>query len=142
MQLQTKYHGLIEITEEQVLTFEHGIPGFIDEEKFIILPLEQDETFMILQSVSTAGLAFVLINPFHYFPDYDFSLDDNAIYQLKLSSPDDIIVYTILTIHDPFENTTANLQAPVIINSKNKLGKQVILNDTKYTSRHKIIEKG
>lgn len=141
MKIQTKYHGEIEISDKEILTFINGIPGFLDEEKFILLPLQEDETFLILQSIVTGGLAFVLVNPFTYFPEYDFSLEESIVELLNIASPEDLVVFSILTIGEPFENTTANLQAPIIINSKNNQAKQVVLNNESYTTRHKILEK-
>jgi flagellar assembly factor FliW len=141
MEIQTKYHGTIEIDEKNVVKFSNGIPGFPDEDRFVVLSLEEDETFFILQSVRTATLGFVIVNPFQYFPDYDFTLEDQVVDLLDIKSPDNVLVYSILTVHDPFENTTVNLQAPVIINIENHQGKQVILNSDKYTTRHKLIEK-
>lgn len=141
MEAQTKFHGVIEIAEKDIVSFESGIPGFPDEDKFSILPIEEDGAFMILQSLKSPSLAFVIVNPFQYFPDYDFTLEDPVVEKLKIDSPEDVLVYTILTVQEPFEKTTANLQAPIIINLKKVLGKQVILNNEKYTTRHKIMEK-
>jgi flagellar assembly factor FliW len=141
VEVQTKFHGVIEIAEKDIVSFESGIPGFPDEDKFLILPLEEDGAFMILQSLMSPSLAFVIVNPFQYFPNYDFTLEDPLVEKLKVDSPEDVLVYTILTVQDPFEKTTANLQAPIIINAKKVLGKQVILNNEKYTTRHKILEK-
>lgn len=138
MELHTKYHGTLQIEEKKVVQFFNGIPGFPEEDQFVVLPLEEDESIFILQSVKTEGLGFVLVNPFLYFPDYDFTLEDQFVEILDIKSPEDILVYCILTVHDPFENTTANLQAPVIINTRNHKGKQVILNSDKYTTRHKL----
>jgi flagellar assembly factor FliW len=138
MELQTKYHGNIEIDEGSIVQFSNGIPGFPEEAQFVVLPLEEDETIFILQSVKTEGLGFVMVNPFLYFSDYDFTLEDQFVQMLDIKSPEDILIYCILTVKDPFEKTTANLQAPVIINTRNYQGKQVILNNDKYTTRHKL----
>ena len=61
--------------------------------------------------------------------------------QLSIEKETDVGVYTILTIQDPFEKTTANLQAPLIMNTKNKQAKQLILSDEKYNTKHRIITK-
>ena len=63
MKLSTKYHNEVEVTETEVLQFEKGIPGFPDEKKFVILPLNEDGSFSVMQSVETPGLAFVIANP-------------------------------------------------------------------------------
>lgn len=141
MNINTKYHGEVKITENDVINFVKGIPGFPDEETYTILSLEDEGVFSILQSIVTPELAFVIVNPFHYFTDYDFHLDEQVVEALSIITPDVVQVYSILTIQEPFEKTTANLQAPLIINTNNRLGKQVILSNEKYTTRHKILEK-
>lgn len=141
MEVQTKFHGVVELTEKDILSFESGIPGFPEEDKFSVLPIEEDGLFMILQSLKEPALAFVVVNPFHYFPEYDFTLEDKVVEKLRVESPDDVLVYSILSVREPFEETTVNLQAPIIINSRKALGKQVVLNNEKYKTRHKILEK-
>jgi flagellar assembly factor FliW len=140
MNLQTKFHGELEINEEQVLHFNTGIPGFIDEKKFCILPIEETPLF-VLQSVKSAETAFILTEPFSFFTDYEFDLPEEVTEALSISSDKDVAVFAILTVQEPFEKTTANLQAPVVINQKEKQGKQVILNGTSYTTKHPLITK-
>jgi flagellar assembly factor FliW len=141
MKIDTKYHGSVEIKTDEVLSFEKGIPGFLYETEFIVLPLSDDEIFYVMQSVSTPELAFVISSPFNFFKEYDIKLEDQVVEELGLESEKDVVVYSILTIQDPFNNTTANLQAPVIINSKNRKAKQVILHNAESGTKHPIFEK-
>ena len=140
MNIQTKYFNEITIEEKDILHFEHGIPGFLEEKQFLLLPLTEDHVYYVLQSVQTSELAFVVTNPFLFFKEYDFELDDATVEQLEIKDATEVVVYSILTLQDPFENTTANLQAPVIINTKNNEAKQVILNDEKYTTKHPLFK--
>jgi flagellar assembly factor FliW len=140
MKLRTKYHGEIEINEKDIFHFEYGIPGFLDEKQFVLLPIE-DSPFVILQSVKTSAIGFAMIDPFIYFKDYDFDLDEQSVAQLQLSSEKEVAVYVILTVADPFDNTTANLQAPIVLNYEKKLGKQVILTNTPYKTKHWLFPK-
>jgi flagellar assembly factor FliW len=140
--IQTKYHGEIEINNEEIFHFEKGIPGFHDEKEFVILPLSDDNTFSVMQSVKTPQVGFVIANPFHYILEYDFNLEDGVVEELGLQSEKEVLVYSLLTVEDPFEKTTANLQAPVVINSSNHKAKQVILNDRNYKTKHPIFKKG
>ncbi|WP_176167260.1 flagellar assembly protein FliW [Mesobacillus jeotgali] len=140
MKITTKYHGDVEINSEEILKFEKGIPGFQDEKGFILLPLSDDDIFYVMQSVSNGQIAFVLSNPFNFFREYDFKLEDSVVEEIELESEGDILVYSILTVQNPFDKTTANLQAPVIINSKNRKGKQVILHNEQYSTKHPIFE--
>ncbi|MCJ7843292.1 flagellar assembly protein FliW [Lederbergia sp. NSJ-179] len=135
MKIQTKYHGEIDIQKDTILTFEKGIPGFPDEKKFTILPLPDMTSVSVLQSVKTPGLAFVIADPYSFFKDYTFSLDENTVELLEVESDQDVSVFVILTVQDPFEKTTANLQAPIIVNVKSNHAKQVILNHENYKTK-------
>ncbi|MBO1511744.1 flagellar assembly protein FliW [Metabacillus bambusae] len=140
MEIQTKYHGGLTVKEDDFIHFETGIPGFSDEKKFILLPLDKESPFMIMQSQKTPELGFVVVNPFLFFQDYEFELQDNDKEVLKITSEEDIQIITILTVKDPFAESTANLQAPIIVNQHKNIAKQIILNNTTYTPRHKIIQ--
>ncbi|WP_282033775.1 flagellar assembly protein FliW [Metabacillus indicus] len=140
MVIETKYHGTVDVNEGEQLTFEHGIPGFLEEKSFILLPLEKDSSFYILQSVQSPSTAFVVTSPFFFFKDYEFEIDEASKETLSIDSEKDVEVYVILTVTDPFNASTANLQGPVIINRKQKTGKQLILSGTDYTTKHRLWE--
>ncbi|MGP3561706.1 flagellar assembly protein FliW [Geobacillus sp. BK01] len=137
MNIATKYHGERDIREDEIIRFPHGLPGFAEEKRFVLLPLA-DTPFVILQSVDTPALGFVLIEPFSYFPAYEIELDEATLEQLGIESERDVALYAILTVADPFDNTTANLQAPVVINARKRIGKQVILTNTPYKTKHRL----
>ncbi|GAB1773533.1 flagellar assembly protein FliW [Priestia aryabhattai] len=140
MKVSTSYHGDIEIDNQQTLTFNQGIPGFLDETEFVILPLPEAEAFQVLQSIQTKELAFIITDPFQFFLDYDFQLEPQEIEKLQLQQAEDAAVYVLLTMSDSVEKITANLQAPVIINTKQQLAKQVILMNTAYETKHRLFE--
>jgi len=138
MYIQTKYHGEVEILENDILTNEKGIPGFPDEKKFTLLPLPDMTAVSIMQSLETAGLAFVIADPYSFFDKYEFTLDENTVEQLEIKSDADVSAFVILTVRDPFEKSTANLQAPIIVNIKTYAAKQVILNNENYQTKHPL----
>ncbi|MCM3307631.1 flagellar assembly protein FliW [Priestia megaterium] len=140
MEISTSYHGDIEIDNQQTLTFNQGIPGFLEETEFVILPLSEAEAFQVLQSIQTKELAFIITDPFQFFLDYDFQLEPQEIEKLQLQQAEDAAVYVLLTMSDSMEKITANLQAPVIINTKQQLAKQVILMNTAYETKHRLFE--
>ncbi|WWB86088.1 flagellar assembly protein FliW [Priestia aryabhattai] len=140
MKISTSYHGDIEIDNQQTLTFNQGIPGFLEETEFVILPLPEAEAFQVLQSIQTKELAFIITDPFQFFLDYDFHLEPQEIEKLQLQQAEDAAVYVLLTMSDSVEKITANLQAPVIINTKQQLAKQVILMNTAYETKHRLFE--
>ena len=140
MKISTSYHGDIEIDNQQTLTFNQGIPGFLEETEFVILPLPEAEAFQVLQSIQTKELAFIITDPFQFFLDYDFHLEPQEIEKLQLQQAEDAAVYVLLTMSNSVEKITANLQAPVIINTKKQLAKQVILMNTAYETKHRLFE--
>jgi flagellar assembly factor FliW len=139
MILHTKFEEVIEIQKKDVLYFEQGIPGFEEEKEFVLLPME-GTPFSTLQSISTKDLAFFTTNPFLFFQKYDFELSKSYQDQLRIKNESDVLVQVILTINEPLEESTANLQAPIVINAKDNLAKQIILVDTNYRTRHALNE--
>lgn len=139
MQIETKYFDQIIIDKTDIITFESGIPGFLDEKEFVLLPLE-GTPFWVLQSIHTVQIAFVLADPFIHFPTYEFKLTEEVQQKLEIKAEQDVAVFTILTLAEPFANTTANLKAPVIINNRTKLGKQLILTDERYETKHRLVQ--
>lgn len=140
MKIETKYHGEKEIEQEDIITFSNGIPGFENEKKFVLLAFPDNNVFYALQSVTTSDLSFVVTDPFSFFLDYNIKIDDANIDALVIQKEEDVTLLNILTVRDPFEETTANLQAPLIINKKTHSGRQVILTGTPYETRHNLFQ--
>jgi flagellar assembly factor FliW len=139
MIIQTKFHGEMEIAEEKIYRFESGIPGFLEEKQFCLLTLD-DTPFFVLQSLETKEVAFIVTNPFEVYRDYEVKLTDEVLSSLQIETEQEVVTFVILTIQDPFNETTANLQAPIIINGPKKVGKQFIMNASEYRTKHKLFE--
>lgn len=133
MEIQTKYHGKMKINPEKVIHFPSGIPGFIEEKKFVLLHLSEDSVFQTLQSLHTPDLAFIVTNPYHFYKDYEFKLDQNIREFLQIKRAEDVAVFSILTLREPFDKSTLNLKAPIIMNMKTNQAKQYVLNSPKYS---------
>jgi flagellar assembly factor FliW len=138
MNIDTRYHGTIEVEKEDILSFGQGLPGFQEEKEFVLLPLPENEWFYILQSVKTPELGFVVADPFIFFKGYEFNLDTSSKEALEEPGEKEVKVLSILTIKEPLHVSTANLQAPIVINVSTNKAKQLILNDTAYKTKHLI----
>lgn len=138
MKIETKYLGEVEIDKEKVIHFSNGVPGFPDEKDFVLLDLADNPVFQILQSVDSMYTAFFVINPFVIYEDYTFDLEDPILETLQIKNEGEIVILSIVTLRDPFQSSTINLKAPVIINSNQMLGKQYILNKEDYPSKAPI----
>ncbi|KOS66665.1 flagellar assembly protein FliW [Lysinibacillus contaminans] len=131
MKIATKFLGEVEILNEDVLTFPEGIPGFSEVTKFVLLPLDQDLPLALLQATENAELGFVVAYPFVFKADYvfDLSMEDNEV--LVAEREEDLVTYAIVTLKEKLSDSTMNLLAPVVINMKKKVGKQLVLSDIK-----------
>lgn len=140
LKLQTKYHGVREYKEEDIIEFPKGLPGFDSLKKFITFPVEDNEVFSILHSVEDESVGFVIVSPFTVINDYEFKLEDDVVEKLKITKNEDVSVVNIVTLNSKLENITINLRAPIIINIKEKLGEQIILNNEEYLIKYPIFK--
>lgn len=136
MLIETSTWGSIEITEEQIYEFPKGIPGFEEENRFALLPLEESP-FEYLQSLKEKELAFVVVDPFVFYSDYEFELPENESQELSLRQ-DQVYIRNIVTLKDPIENSSLNLLAPIVMNSDLRMGKQIVLHNSSYRTNHPL----
>ncbi len=141
MRLSTPRFGELEVKEEDMIVFPSGILGFEDVHRYVLLEHSDDSVFHILQGVDDPAVAFVLIDPRTFRPDYRAEIDREQVALLELDDEDDAVVLAIVTVPagDP-AGMTANLQAPVVLNARKRLGCQVVMADGPYGVRHSILE--
>ena len=139
MIVQSTQFGELNVSEEQVLKFPEGLPGFPEERTFALVSYGDDSPFAILQSVTEPELAFLLAETFVFFPDYAFELDDQLAAQLGFSPENLPRFFSILNVQGSLANTTANLAAPLVVNWQARTAVQVVLERTSYTTRHPLL---
>jgi flagellar assembly factor FliW len=140
LQIETSRFGTITVEEGQVLRLPEGIIGFPEWTRFILLDHREGSPFRWFQSVENHDLAFVLMNPLELVSDYDIDLspEDSRLLQVDQPAAEiQALVVVNISKQSPRE-ITANLMAPVVINSEKKIGKQVILYQTDYSVRHSV----
>ncbi|MGP4061268.1 flagellar assembly protein FliW [Halobacillus sp. H74] len=135
MKIETKYFGTVEVNAEEMIRFPHGLPGFESFHSFVLLPVDELGTYFALQAVDEAELSLIVTNPYLFYKDYAFDIDEN---ELSLEKPDEVAVYNVVTLKEPFEESTLNLQAPIVVNIPERIAKQVILNDINYQTKHPL----
>ncbi|MDR2069430.1 MAG: flagellar assembly protein FliW [Spirochaetaceae bacterium] len=138
MKVATKAYGIIDVDERQKIAFPAGLFGFEGIKEYLLLDAER-QPFYWLQALEVEELAFILINPFLFRPDYEVEVDDEELRDIGLSDPKMALTFSIVTI-PPEGPMTANLQGPLIINREFRLGKQAILTDVRWKTKHNIME--
>ncbi len=137
MELQTRF-GTLEVNKEEIINLPVGILGFSNYHDYVIVE-QEGSVFSFLQSVEDPDLAFVVIMPELVCSDYSVDLSEGDIELLKIETPDDGRVYGIVTIPENVADMTVNLQAPVVINTKNLVGAQLIMEGAKYHTKHNVL---
>ena len=132
MRLETTRFGEIEIDEQSTITFTQPIIGFQEYRRFVVIPGPEDGAVTWLQSCESGELAFLLMNPRHIMPDYTVKLGDTELSELAATSVDELDVYTIVVVPEDRTQVRTNLKAPILINTKHRLGKQTIMDRTNY----------
>ncbi|MDO0821825.1 flagellar assembly protein FliW [Desulfosporosinus nitroreducens] len=142
MKIMSTRFGELEVAEEQLFRFLHGIPGFPDEKAFAYIPLDEESPFSYLQSTTEANLTFLLADPFAFVEDYEFILEDEVAKELGLSAENPPKVCLIATVKEKLADMTVNLLAPLVMNCLNHIGRQVILDKPEYSIQHKLFPDG
>jgi flagellar assembly factor FliW len=137
--VQTKAYGAIEVDERQKLLFPHGILGFENLKEYVLLDAAQPP-FYWLQSLEVLEIAFVLIDPRVFRPDYLLEVAPEELTELGIHSPEEALDFAIVTIPEDPQEMTANLQGPILINRASRLGRQAISTNPRWELRHPILK--
>lgn len=141
MELVTRHHGVRVYSEEDIIVFKKGLPGFKELRNFIIFPLESNEVFSILHSIENIEVGLVLVSPYTIAQDYEFKIPDNKVLELEIAKPEEVLVLTTVTLSSNIENMTTNLKAPIVINIKEKFGEQLILDNDEYRIKEPLFKR-
>ncbi|MDU2063412.1 MAG: flagellar assembly protein FliW [Sporomusaceae bacterium] len=142
IKVQSVRFGEVEVSEDMIITFSYGLPGFLEERDFAIIPCEEDNPFSFLQSLLEPNLTFVVVIPFPFFSNYEFALPDEVKEELSINEENLPHIVNIVNIPENPEEMTANLLAPVVINSKTRKAMQVVLEKSAYTTKHRLFPMG
>ncbi len=142
MLIHSTRFGEIEAADSEIIQFPGGLPGFPAEHAFAFLPYQPDSPFAFLQSATDPDLSFIITDPFPFFKDYSFKLEDSIIAELGLADDNPPKIVNIVRIPEKTEEMTANLLAPIIINWTSRKAMQIVLEKSQYTVRHRLFPQG
>lgn len=143
MLIATKHFGEIELEEDNIITFEKGIFGFEACKKYVILYSGEGEhasTISWLQSLEKVSLALPIIQPGNVTNTYNPVIEDELLVSIGEFKEEDLTVFLTLTVPSDVTKMTTNLKAPLIINTANKKGCQVVIEDPRYVVKYPVYE--
>lgn len=142
MLIETKQFGVLQVREDQIITFPEGLPGFPGQRRFVLVDLQEGSPLKFLQSVDDPNLAFLVAEPLTFFPGYRVLVQPEDLASIALEAPERGIVVTIVSVSGDFRRATVNLRAPVVINPETALARQVILEGEDYEIRTPLFVTG
>jgi flagellar assembly factor FliW len=138
--IESQVLGRVTVPENQIITFGAGLPGFPQERRLALLNVHLKSPFYYLQSVDNPGVTFVLADPVALVPDYRPKNGVSDMKELQAQRLEDLLVLVTLTIPSGQpRQITANLMSPILINPKQGLGKQVVIEKPHYSHQHPVI---
>jgi flagellar assembly factor FliW len=139
MRVETERFGALEVDSEAIIEIIEGLYGFEHAKRFCIIDHDGRASFRWLQCLDAPALAFVVINPYDFFANYEVELDDQEAEAIELRTPDDAVILNLVTLGATPADATANLVGPIILNAKNRKAKQVVLANQAYTTKHRLL---
>ena len=139
MKIQTSRFGDIEVDDTKVIHFPRGILGFDNLRSYVMMD-HGDTPIKWLQAVDDPDVAFMLVDPFPFFPEYKPELSPVERSLLEIESPSDLVILAIMTVRrdqDP-PVVTLNLQAPLVFNASRMIGFQIVMEKSKFGVREVI----
>jgi flagellar assembly factor FliW len=137
----TSRFGEIEVEEELVIDMADGLIGFERCKRFVVITPDDGGAFRWFQSLDDGAVAFPILEPWRFKADYAPTISDGDARSLGLTEETPKLLFAVVTV--PRNNPramTANLLAPLVVNAATRRGRQVIVTDDKYTTRHSILE--
>jgi len=145
MILKTTHFGDMDVEEGDIFHFEEGVFGFHDQKKYVVVKNpDPGLPFDWLQSIEMSELAFVITDPFFFKETYEFDVPEVVQESLDIWDPGDVLIYAITVICEDMKLSTMNLRAPLILNTRTKLGCQIILDNESYPVKFRLfpVEEG
>ncbi|MCS7002178.1 MAG: flagellar assembly protein FliW [Dehalococcoidia bacterium] len=125
----------VEAPDDAVIRFPTGIVGFESYQLYAHLTDATHAPLEWLQSLEDPDLCFAVTDPALFFADYAFDLSPDDVKTLELERAEDAEVLVILVLRDNPRESTANLLAPIVVNRRTRVGRQVVLAGASYSVR-------
>ena len=134
MKVETRLFGEIDIEDDKIIYLEKGIVGFPDLKRFTIIfdnesKEEDQKSIMWFQSLDEPQFAMPVLNPSDIVADYNPTVNDELLEPLGDLKEDNLFVLVTVKVPKNLEDMTINLKAPIVINSDNRQGGQIIVED-------------
>ena len=123
-----------------MINFPSGLPGFEELQRFVILEIEKSKPLYWLQSTDNKYIALPAMIPFELMENHSLQVRDSDLEELHVEEQTDLIVMNVVVIPEDIRQMTVNLAAPIIINAKEGIGKQILIDAKELPIRYPIYD--
>ncbi len=133
MKIESPVFGSVEVSDDKVIEFPGGLPGFENCRRFVLVHEEGSAADVFrLQSADDTSIAFSIAGPEQLGITYEFPLTDEEVAILKLARPEDALVAVIVRKDDADGSPAsaglrANFMAPIVLNVEARRGLQKVI---------------
>ena len=139
MKIYTTRFGEIEIADSTIINFPTGLLGFPKFHKFALIDLDENSPLKWLQSTEEPSLAFVITNPNLFMTEYAIDATRKDLEDISVEHAHDVIVMVLVTVPKNPSFMTANMKGPILINTTNNQGKQLIVDNPDYEIKYRLL---
>jgi flagellar assembly factor FliW len=138
--VSTRDFGEIDVAEDSVVEFPHGLPAFEDERRFVLIQPPTLTPLVFLQSAASPSLAFTALPMPLIDAGYELSMLAEDFEAVGCPAAGDLAVYALLTLSEDGP-VTANLLAPIVVNTGTRKATQAVRSDSRYSHKHPLGDK-
>ena len=135
IRFESRRVGTIEVYAADILEFE-PLPGFPNRRRFVLMEHGERSELAWLVSLDDADLAFVVTNPWAFFPSYDPPVAMEHLAALEIEKREEVEVLCLVTLDGTAIHL--NLLAPLLINVSTRKALQIVTDDRRYSTRMRI----
>lgn len=131
MKINTPHFGALDVDDEKVIEFPKGLPGFEHCKRFSLHHEETPQPIVFtLQSLDEPEVALSIADPARFGLHYELTLSEGDTSELRLGATGDVAVAVVLnraSVPGTGAGISANLMAPLIINTRERRGLQQVI---------------
>jgi flagellar assembly factor FliW len=130
--------GTLEYAPSDVITLPDGLIGMQGLRRWLILDMGDELPMKWFQSLDRRDFGVPVMAPLYFAEDYEPSPSPALRAAMKTRQDDDLVTLVITTVHPGGTCITANLRAPLIIDTETRCGAQLALDDPRFAVRQEI----
>ena len=125
--------------EDLVLEFPSGLLGFPEHRRFYLFEPLGAYPLKFLQAVDAPEVSFSCIDVAAIRPDFSVSMSPEDAQILALEQPEDALVLALVVIPADPRQMTANLAGPLVVNTRTRVGRQIVLDTEAFPLKFPIV---